>query len=351
MFRCKVCGWIHEGDAPPNECPSCGATGRSLPPDGRGRGRHRHRRAGQPTASSARVSTSTSTTPAGSACSPSSTPPSSRPSPSATGKRYPIYTGDPQWFSDNIPCMTACPSHTDISRYIALIADGRYADSLRAQPRAQRLPRLPRPHVRPPLRGRLPPQGGRRPDRHLLPEAGRRRLPRRNPARDSAAAERSDRRHHRRRRQRPHRRPPARPQGLQGHHLRALPGPGRRDVDRRAGVAPAPRRDHGRGRADHSTSASRSSYNTEVGKDITFQDLVDTLRRRRHLRRLPDRRRSSASPARIWRASSPACSSWRTSTSARRTSGSASASSPSAAASPRWTASAPCCAWAPSGRS
>src|SRR5687767_3004679 len=25
MFRCKVCGWIHEGIAPPNECPSCGA--------------------------------------------------------------------------------------------------------------------------------------------------------------------------------------------------------------------------------------------------------------------------------------------------------------------------------------
>ncbi|MCC6775833.1 MAG: FAD-dependent oxidoreductase [Hyphomicrobiales bacterium] len=48
---------------------------------------------------------------------------------SRSGKRYPIYTGDPQWFSDNIPCMTACPSHTDISRYIALIADGRYSDS------------------------------------------------------------------------------------------------------------------------------------------------------------------------------------------------------------------------------
>ncbi|HLU37178.1 MAG TPA: FAD-dependent oxidoreductase [Thermomicrobiales bacterium] len=45
------------------------------------------------------------------------------------GKQYPLYTGDPQWFSDNIPCMTACPSHTDISRYIALIADGRYSDS------------------------------------------------------------------------------------------------------------------------------------------------------------------------------------------------------------------------------
>jgi NADPH-dependent glutamate synthase beta subunit-like oxidoreductase/ferredoxin len=46
-----------------------------------------------------------------------------------SGPRLPIYTGDPQWFQDNIPCMTACPSHTDISRYIALIADGRYADS------------------------------------------------------------------------------------------------------------------------------------------------------------------------------------------------------------------------------
>ncbi len=27
------------------------------------------------------------------------------------------------------PARTACPSHTDISRYIAFIADGRYADS------------------------------------------------------------------------------------------------------------------------------------------------------------------------------------------------------------------------------
>ena len=46
-----------------------------------------------------------------------------------SGAKYQLFTGDAQWFSDNIPCMTACPSHTDISRYIALIADGRYADS------------------------------------------------------------------------------------------------------------------------------------------------------------------------------------------------------------------------------
>src|SRR5215204_5474238 len=26
MFRCKVCGWIHDGAAPPDVCVSCGAT-------------------------------------------------------------------------------------------------------------------------------------------------------------------------------------------------------------------------------------------------------------------------------------------------------------------------------------
>ena len=25
MFRCKVCGWIHEGATPPDICPSCGS--------------------------------------------------------------------------------------------------------------------------------------------------------------------------------------------------------------------------------------------------------------------------------------------------------------------------------------
>ncbi len=25
MFRCKVCGWIHEGATPPDTCPSCGS--------------------------------------------------------------------------------------------------------------------------------------------------------------------------------------------------------------------------------------------------------------------------------------------------------------------------------------
>ena len=26
MFRCKVCGWIHDGDSPPDVCVSCGST-------------------------------------------------------------------------------------------------------------------------------------------------------------------------------------------------------------------------------------------------------------------------------------------------------------------------------------
>ena len=47
--------------------------------------------------------------------------------------------------------MTACPSHTDISRYIALIADGRYADCFELNREHNVFPGLPRPHVRPPL--------------------------------------------------------------------------------------------------------------------------------------------------------------------------------------------------------
>ncbi len=46
-----------------------------------------------------------------------------------SGPKYRVYTGDQAWFAYNIPCQTACPAHTDISRYLALIADGRYADS------------------------------------------------------------------------------------------------------------------------------------------------------------------------------------------------------------------------------
>ena len=129
MFRCKVCGWIHEGATPPDVCPSCGATAdRFRPMD----------------ATEVGIVTGelTSYAIAGQGFDDIEVETGRRirllafvdasffaPFVIRSGKRYPVNTGDPQWFSDNIPCMTACPSHTDISRYIALIADGRYADS------------------------------------------------------------------------------------------------------------------------------------------------------------------------------------------------------------------------------
>ncbi|HEX7102633.1 MAG TPA: FAD-dependent oxidoreductase, partial [Nitrolancea sp.] len=45
------------------------------------------------------------------------------------GPDYSLATGDMQWFQDNIPCQRACPATTDVARYIAFIADGRYEDA------------------------------------------------------------------------------------------------------------------------------------------------------------------------------------------------------------------------------
>ncbi len=128
MFRCKVCGWIHEGVAPPNECPSCGAPADRFRPmdpleiDLTASELASHGIVGQ--GLEAEVEDSRRIRLLAFVDASFFSPYMER-----SGKRYPVYTGDAQWFSDNIPCMTACPSHTDISRYIALIADGRYADS------------------------------------------------------------------------------------------------------------------------------------------------------------------------------------------------------------------------------
>ena len=183
MFRCKVCGWIHDGAAPPDVCVSCGATA----------DRFRPMDAAEVDAATGELA---SYGIAGQGFDDIDVDDTRRIRLLAfvdasffshfmarSGQRYPIYTGDPQWFSGQHPVHDRLPvAH----RHLALHrADRRrpLRRLLRAQPRAQRLPGLPRPHVRPPLRGRLPAQGSRRPDRHLLPEAGRRRLPRRNPPR------------------------------------------------------------------------------------------------------------------------------------------------------------------------
>ena len=128
MFRCKVCGWIHEGAAPPDACPSCGApadrframtdaeielaTGALVSHGIPGQGFDIEVEDTRRIRLLAFVDASFHA-----------------PYAQRSGKRYPIFSGDPQWFSDNIPCMSACPAHTDISRYIAFIADGRYDDS------------------------------------------------------------------------------------------------------------------------------------------------------------------------------------------------------------------------------
>jgi NADPH-dependent glutamate synthase beta subunit-like oxidoreductase/formate hydrogenlyase subunit 6/NADH:ubiquinone oxidoreductase subunit I len=128
MFRCKVCGWIHEGATPPDACPSCGAsTDRFRAMDASELGSavrdfEAHGIVGQ--GYEVNVEDTRRIRLLAFVDASFFSPYMRR-----SGKSYPIYTGDAQWFSDNIPCMTACPSHTDISRYIALIADGRYADS------------------------------------------------------------------------------------------------------------------------------------------------------------------------------------------------------------------------------
>lgn len=129
MFRCKACGWIHDGDAPPDVCVSCGAgPDRFRPMDAMEVDQVSQALASYGIAGQGFDEIEVDYTRRirllafvdASFYSNFIT---------RSGPRLPIYTGDPQWFQDNIPCMTACPSHTDISRYIALIADGRYADS------------------------------------------------------------------------------------------------------------------------------------------------------------------------------------------------------------------------------
>jgi NADPH-dependent glutamate synthase beta subunit-like oxidoreductase len=40
------------------------------------------------------------------------------------GEQYRLNVGDAAWFWQNVNCQVACPVHTDVPRYIALIADG-----------------------------------------------------------------------------------------------------------------------------------------------------------------------------------------------------------------------------------
>jgi NADPH-dependent glutamate synthase beta subunit-like oxidoreductase/ferredoxin len=129
MYRCKVCGYVEDGAKPPAECPSCGASGdrfmqlsnaeiNDIVGGYRSYGVVQQDQSVTPVDDTRRIRLlafvdaeffSAFTV--------------------RSGSRYRVFTGDQQWFADNIPCQRACPAHTDISRYISFIADGRYADS------------------------------------------------------------------------------------------------------------------------------------------------------------------------------------------------------------------------------
>ena len=82
----------------------------------------------------------------------------------------PTDTRDPNYFHKVVDCQWACPAHTNVPEYIRLIAQGRYSDAYMLNRDVERLPRHPRPHLRPPLRARLPPHPRGRPGRS--PSAG-----------------------------------------------------------------------------------------------------------------------------------------------------------------------------------
>ena len=129
MYRCKVCGYIETDEVQPEECPSCGAASDRFAPVTEAdinsfmAGQISYGYVGQavdetPVDDTRRIRLLAFVDQE-----------NFSPFTVRQGSRYPIFTGDQRWFADNIPCQRACPAHTDISRYISYIADGRYADS------------------------------------------------------------------------------------------------------------------------------------------------------------------------------------------------------------------------------
>ena len=155
----------------------------------------------------------------------------------------PTDTTNPDYFHRVVDCQWACPAHTDVPEYIRLIALGPVLRRLHGQPGIERVPRHPRPRLRPSLRARLPPRPRRgQAGRDLPPEArrgrpqGRHRGP---PAGDPGAEERQARRLHRRRPGLAHRRERPAAARLRGRDLRAVGQAGRPDAHQHPGVPPA----------------------------------------------------------------------------------------------------------------
>jgi NADPH-dependent glutamate synthase beta subunit-like oxidoreductase/ferredoxin len=56
------------------------------------------------------------------------------------GKRYLVDSGSVDWFRKNVKCQYACPVHTDVPGYIALIADGKYEEAYQLNRKANIFP-------------------------------------------------------------------------------------------------------------------------------------------------------------------------------------------------------------------
>ncbi len=53
-----------------------------------------------------------------------------------------VHRGTAAWFRENIACATACPLATDVPRYVALVADGRFDDAFAVNREANLFPSL-----------------------------------------------------------------------------------------------------------------------------------------------------------------------------------------------------------------
>ena len=117
--------------------------------------------------------------------------------PGATNGNHPMNPseiGNPDYFHKVVDCQWACPAHTNVPEYIRLIAQGRYTDAYMLNRECERLSRHSGPHLRPPLRARLPPRtppdGQSKTRRHLPPETRRGRPARRHRRSPAAASPR-----------------------------------------------------------------------------------------------------------------------------------------------------------------
>ena len=58
------------------------------------------------------------------------------------GKRFRVVDADVSWFLKNISCQDACPVHTDVANYVAMICEGRFQDAYQLNQRYNVFPSI-----------------------------------------------------------------------------------------------------------------------------------------------------------------------------------------------------------------